>query len=61
MNQNLLAHGLDPTTILVYQYNKRISEVTPMEAMDRTLNARRTERLPRSRFARGCSKRSPPP
>ena len=44
MNQNLLAHGLDPTTIpLVYQYNKRdLPEVTPMEAMDRTLNARRT-------------------
>jgi hypothetical protein len=44
MNQNLIAHGLDPTTIpLVYQYNKRdLPEVTPMEAMDRTLNARRT-------------------
>jgi len=44
MNQNLLAHNLDPTTIpLVYQYNKRdLPEVTPMEAMDRTLNARRT-------------------
>jgi hypothetical protein len=44
MNQNLLAHGLDPTTIpVVYQYNKRdLPEVTPMEAMERTLNARRT-------------------
>ncbi|MGH9321046.1 MAG: hypothetical protein ACRD3V_14335, partial [Vicinamibacteria bacterium] len=44
MNQNLLAHGLDPTTIpVVYQYNKRdLPEVTPMEAMDRTLNARHT-------------------
>jgi signal recognition particle receptor subunit beta len=44
MNQNLLAHGLDPTTIpLVYQYNKRdLPEVTSLEAMDRTLNARRT-------------------
>jgi signal recognition particle receptor subunit beta len=44
MNQYLLAHGLDPTTIpLVYQYNKRdLPDVTPMEAMDRTLNARRT-------------------
>jgi mutual gliding-motility protein MglA len=44
MNQNLLAHGLDPTTIpVVYQYNKRdLPEVTPIEAMDRTLNARHT-------------------
>ncbi len=48
MNQNLLAHGLDPTTLpLVYQYNKRdLPEVTPMEAMDRTLNARRTASFP---------------
>ena len=48
MNQNLLAHGLDPTTIpLVHQYNKRdLPEVTPMEAMDRTLNARRTASFP---------------
>lgn len=48
MNQNLLAHALDPTTIpLVYQYNKRdLPEVTPMEAMDRTLNARRTASFP---------------
>jgi mutual gliding-motility protein MglA len=44
MNQNLLAHGLDPTTIpVVYQYNKRdLPDVTPFEAMDRTLNARHT-------------------
>jgi hypothetical protein len=44
MNQNLLAHGLDPTTIpVVYQYNKRdLPDVTTMEAMERTLNARRT-------------------
>lgn len=44
MNQNLLAHGLDPTTIpVVYQYNKRdLPEVTPYDAMDRTLNARHT-------------------
>jgi hypothetical protein len=48
MNQNLLAHGLDPTTIpLVHQYNKRdLPEVTPLEAMDRTLNARRTASFP---------------
>ncbi len=44
MNQNLLAHGLDPTTIPVtYQYNKRdLPEVTSLEAMERTLNARHT-------------------
>ncbi len=44
MNQNLLTHGLDPATIPVtLQYNKRdLPEVTPMEVMERTLNARRT-------------------
>ena len=48
MNQNLLAHGLDPTTIPVaFQYNKRdLPEVTPLEAMDRTLNARRSASFP---------------
>lgn len=48
MNQNLLAHGLDPTTIPVtYQYNKRdLPEVTPLEAMERTLNARHTASFP---------------
>lgn len=48
MNQNLLAHGLDPTAIpVVYQYNKRdLPEVTPIEAMDRTLNARHTASIP---------------
>lgn len=48
MNQNLLAHGLDPTKIPVtYQYNKRdLPEVTSLEAMDRTLNARRTASFP---------------
>lgn len=48
MNQNLLAHGLDPSTIPVtFQYNKRdLPEVTPLEAMDRTLNARRSTSFP---------------
>ena len=48
MNQNLLAHGLDPTTIpVIYQYNKRdLPEVTPLGAMDRTLNARKTKSFP---------------
>ncbi len=47
-NQNLLAHGLDPTTIpVIYQYNKRdLPEVTPLGAMDRTLNARKTKSFP---------------
>ncbi len=45
MNQNLLAHGLDPASLpVVFQYNKRdLPEVTPVEAMDRTLNARHTD------------------
>ena len=48
MNQNLLAHGLDPTTIpVIHQYNKRdLPEVTPLGAMDRTLNARKTKSFP---------------
>jgi len=48
MNQNLLTHGLDPTTIpVIYQYNKRdLPEVTPLGAMDRTLNARKTKSFP---------------
>ena len=48
MNQNLLAHGLDPTKIPVtYQYNKRdLPEVTSLEAMERTLNARHTASFP---------------
>jgi signal recognition particle receptor subunit beta len=45
MNQNLLSHGLDPASLpVVFQYNKRdLPEVTPLEAMDRTLNARHTD------------------
>ena len=48
MHRNLLAHGLDPTTIpVIFQYNKRdLPEVTPFEAMDKTLNARHTASFP---------------
>src|SRR5262245_61445370 len=44
MTQNLLAHQLDPTSLpLVLQYNKRdLPQVTPVEFMDRTLNARKS-------------------
>ena len=45
MNKNLISHGLDPSTIpVVFQYNKRdLPDTTPLEAMDRTLNARRSD------------------
>jgi signal recognition particle receptor subunit beta len=45
MTQNLLAHQLDPAAMpLVLQYNKRdLPEVTPVEFMDRTLNARNVD------------------
>ena len=48
MNQNLISHGIDPSSIpVVFQYNKRdLPEITPLEAMDRTLNARRTDSFP---------------
>jgi len=48
MNQNLISHGLDPATIpVVFQYNKRdLPELTPLEAMDRTLNVRRVQSFP---------------
>jgi len=44
MNQNLLTHGLDPAKIpVILQYNKRdLPDVTPLDAMERTLNARHT-------------------
>ena len=64
MTQNLLAHQLDPPSLpLVLQYNKRdLPEVTPIEFMDRTLNARQVPtRSPRWRCAaRGCSRPSRP-
>ena len=48
MNQNLISHGIDPSSIPVaFQYNKRdLPETTPFEAMDRTLNARRSDSVP---------------
>ena len=48
MTQNLLTHQLDPAAMpLVLQYNKRdLPEVTPIEFMDRALNARRVDAIP---------------
>jgi len=48
MTQNLLDHQLDPASLpLVIQYNKRdLPEVTPLDFMDRTLNARGVDSLP---------------
>jgi signal recognition particle receptor subunit beta len=48
MTQNLITHQLDPSTMpLVLQYNKRdLPEVTPIDFMDRTLNARRVDAFP---------------
>lgn len=47
MTQNLLAHQLDPAALpLVLQYNKRdLPEVTPIEFMDRALNARHVDAI----------------
>jgi mutual gliding-motility protein MglA len=48
MTENLLAHQLDPAALpLVLQYNKRdLPETTPVEFMDRTLNARKVAAMP---------------
>jgi hypothetical protein len=48
MTQNLLAHQLDPAALpLVLQYNKRdLPETTPLEFMDRALNARKADAIP---------------
>ncbi len=48
MAQNLITHQLDPSTMpLVLQYNKRdLPDVTPIDFMDRTLNARRVDAFP---------------
>jgi signal recognition particle receptor subunit beta len=48
MTQNLVNHQLDPSSLpLVLQYNKRdLPDVTPVEFMDRTLNARRVDAVP---------------
>lgn len=48
MTQNLISHGIDPSTVpVVFQYNKRdLPDVTPLEAMERTLNARQSDSFP---------------
>jgi mutual gliding-motility protein MglA len=48
MTQNLVNHQLDPSSMpLVLQYNKRdLPEVTPVDYMDRALNARRVDAVP---------------
>ena len=48
MTQNLLAHHLDPAGLpMVLQYNKRdLPQVSEIDALDRTLNARRTKAVP---------------
>ncbi len=48
MTQNLISHQLDPATMpLVLQYNKRdLPELTPIEFMDRALNARGVDAIP---------------
>jgi signal recognition particle receptor subunit beta/GAF domain-containing protein len=48
MAQNLITHQLDPSSLpLVLQYNKRdLPDVTPIDFMDRALNARKVEAIP---------------
>src|SRR4029450_2687134 len=48
MTENLLAHQLDPSSLpLILQYNKRdLPDVTPIDFIDRTLNAREGEDIP---------------
>lgn len=48
MTENLISHQLDPATMpLVLQYNKRdLPQLTPIEFMDRALNARRVDAFP---------------
>ena len=48
MTQNLLAHQLDPAALpLILQYNKRdLPQVTPLDYMDRALNARKVPAFP---------------
>ncbi|HET7747133.1 MAG TPA: hypothetical protein VFM29_07515, partial [Vicinamibacteria bacterium] len=48
MTENLLSHQLDPSALpLVLQYNKRdLPDVTPIDFMDRTLNARKVQAVP---------------
>jgi signal recognition particle receptor subunit beta len=48
MADNLIAHQLDPASLpLVVQYNKRdLPDVTPIDFMERALNARKVRSLP---------------
>ncbi len=48
MNEFLVAQKIDPMSVpVVFQYNKQdLPEVTPFEAMDRTLNARHSDSVP---------------
>lgn len=48
MTQNLVNHQLDPSSMpVVLQYNKRdLPDVTPVDYMDRALNARRVDAIP---------------
>ena len=48
MNKNLLSHGIDPTGIpVVFQFNKQdLPELTPLDAMERTLNSRHSDSFP---------------
>src|SRR6185295_18514234 len=48
MTDNLVAHQLDPASLpLVVQYNKReLPEVTPIDFMERALNARKVPSFP---------------
>lgn len=48
MTQNLLAHQLEPASMpLILQYNKRdLPDVTALDYMDRTLNARKVDSIP---------------
>ena len=45
MTENLLSHGIDPSSIpMVFQYNKRdLPDTTEIKILDRALNARTTE------------------
>ncbi len=45
MTENLLSHGIDPSSIpMVFQYNKRdLPDTTEIKLLDRALNARATE------------------
>ncbi|TDI45270.1 MAG: hypothetical protein E2P02_07600 [Acidobacteria bacterium] len=48
MNENLLSQGLDPASIpVVFQFNKQdLPELTPLDAMERTLNSRHSDSFP---------------